>query len=334
MPAISVVLPFFNAENTLDEAVSSIARQSFCDWELILIDNHSTDKSAEIARSWSRRMSNIKLLCEKKQGVSYAINRGLKESAGEFIARMDADDISYPDRLEKQYLYLQENPEVSLVFSRVECPETTIPNEGLQEYIQWSNKLCSWEEMRRNSFVEYPGVNPSLMIRMEVYKAIGTYKQGDFPEDYEFYLRALAQGFTAAKLPEVLLCWRDSNTRLTRSDPRYSRAAFQKVKSKYLSSALKRNCQEWPAIWIWGAGKLARKWSELLASQGAEIQGYIEVDRRKLSEKPRVIDYKDIAIHEQRYIVSLVSNRGIREEIRSFLISKGYLEEKDFIIAA
>jgi glycosyltransferase involved in cell wall biosynthesis len=334
MPEVSVIIPFYNAEYTLNAAIESIIDQSFQDYELILVDNNSTDRSLEIAVSWQKKYSKILTLSESQRGVVHAMNKGLEIASGKYIARMDADDTSDGTRLEKQVNYLASNPSVSLLFTQVDCPGSFLKNEGLLEYIKWSNQICSWEDFRRNTFVEYPGINPSMMIRREVYEKTGKYMDGDFPEDYEFYLRAVRHGLTAEKIPEVLLIWNDSEERLTRTDTRYSRDAFQSIKSVYLASSLKRRFGSVPSIWVWGAGKLALRWSEMLEKEGVKINGFIDVDAGKVSDNPSVIHYTDIDLNDQNFIVSLVSNRGKREEIRSFLKSRRYIEEKDFIIAA
>lgn len=101
-PEISVILPFYNAEKTLETAVESILNQSFSNFELLLIDNCSTDKSFSIAQKLAKKDPRIWLLTEENPGVAHAMNCGLKNAHGKFIARMDADDISLPARLEKQ----------------------------------------------------------------------------------------------------------------------------------------------------------------------------------------------------------------------------------------
>src|SRR6056297_406605 len=114
-PEISVILPFQNAETTLSEAVQSIVNQTFPDFELLLVDNNSSDNSRNIACKWAKKDQRISLLEEKRPGVAHAMNCGLKNAGGRFVARMDADDISHPERLEKQLLFLKKNPDTGLV---------------------------------------------------------------------------------------------------------------------------------------------------------------------------------------------------------------------------
>ncbi|WP_321290726.1 glycosyltransferase family 2 protein [uncultured Sunxiuqinia sp.] len=100
-PPISVVLPFCQAEQTLARAIQSILDQSFKEFELLLVDNNSTYNSVEIARQFAHADSRIKLFSEPQQGVIFTMNRVMHEAKGKYIARMDADDISLPERLDK-----------------------------------------------------------------------------------------------------------------------------------------------------------------------------------------------------------------------------------------
>ena len=122
-PEVSVILPYFNAELTLQRAISSILEQSFTHFELLLINNNSTDKSADIARQAAQNDSRIVLLDEKIPGVANAMNCGLKNARGRFISRMDADDVAHSEKLQKQYNYLENNPIIDFFRQRSRiCP--------------------------------------------------------------------------------------------------------------------------------------------------------------------------------------------------------------------
>ena len=117
-PLVSVIIPFFNAP-FLKEAIESILSQSFTDFELILVENASTDQSAQVAKSYVSH-SKVKLLEESRQGVVFAMNTGIQAARGLYIARMDADDISFPDRLKWQVDKLQSDTSLDVVSGLVE----------------------------------------------------------------------------------------------------------------------------------------------------------------------------------------------------------------------
>ena len=118
MTTISVLLPFRNAAITLDAAVASIAIQSYVAWELLLINNASADESPAIARRWAEHDPRITLLHEPRIGIAHALNTGLACATGSYIARMDADDVSHPERIAKQAAYLDAHPEIGVLGTR------------------------------------------------------------------------------------------------------------------------------------------------------------------------------------------------------------------------
>lgn len=327
-PEISVVLPFFNAENTLAKAVKSILDQTFEDFELLLIDNNSNDKSNPIAKELAEKDSRIRLLTETKQGVAHAMNRGLENASGNFIARMDADDIAHPQRLVKQLRYLQKNPEIGLVGSEVKYVPHNKNTKGFRRFVEWVNSFHTPEEIGLNRFVEIPVVNPTIMFRRELFERLDGNRDGDFPEDYEMQLRYLEAGVKMARLPEPLLEWHDHSTRLTRTDKRYSTDAFFKIKAAYFRKWSEKHNRFHPKIWIWGAGRKTRQRTTFLENEGLMVEGRIDI----VSSKPDSVYYKNIPSPGEIFIVSMVTNTGAGQQIREFLQSKGYLEGRDFML--
>lgn len=330
-PEISVILPFYNAESTLAAAIKSILNQTFKDFELLLIDNNSTDKSGAIVQSFAEKDSRVRLLPEKKPGVAHAMNCGLKNARGQLIARMDADDISLPERLEKQVNYLKANSEIGLVGSEVKY----IPHEkntaGFKRFVNWVNSFHSPEEIEQNRFVEIPVVNPTIMFRKEVYEKWGGCLHGNFPEDYEMQLRYLEAGIKMAKLPEPLLEWHDYSTRLTRTDNRYSTEAFFRTKAAYFKKWSEKHNRFHPEIWVWGAGRKTRQRARLLENEGMKIQGFIDIIKNKTTEK-KTLHFTEVPPPGQLFIVPMVTKRGAREQIKNYLIGADYEEGKDFIL--
>ncbi len=325
---VSVVLPFRNAETTLAKAIQSILDQTFTNFELILVDNDSSDRSNEIARSFAD--SRIRLLIESKVGVVHAANRGMEESKGKLIARMDADDWSFPDRLEHQVSFLNENPDLGLVSGLIDSMKQ--PTEGFQKYLNWVNHVRQPKEIYLNQFVEYPIVNPSVMFRRELFEQHGGYTSGEFPEDYEYFLRLIKAGVKMQKVDQAVLQWNDLPSRLTRTSSNYSEQAFNSVKSQYLADWLRIHNSHHPEIWVWGAGKQARQKSQELQNHGVMIKGYIDVSDKEQSGDLPVVHFDEI--HKpDRFIVSYVSNWGAREEIRTYLSKLDWEEGSHFILA-
>lgn len=331
LPEVSVILPFYNAERTLPAAIESILTQTFENFELLLIDNNSSDNSRQIAQKYAAKDSRAKLLQEKKPGVANAMNCGLENSLGIFVARMDADDISLPERLVKQVNYLKNFPEIGLVGCEVKYMPHEKNTAGFQRFVDWVNSFHSPEVIERNRFVEIPVVNPTIMFRREIFEKLGGCLQGDFPEDYEMQLRYLEAGVKMAKLSEPLLEWHDYSTRLTRTDERYSTKAFFRTKAAYFKKWSEKHNRFHPNIWVWGAGRKTRQRARLLEKEGLKIQGYFDIVKGKTTEKP-TLHFTEVPDPGNIFIVPMVTKMGARELIQSYLLKAGYAEGKDFLL--
>ncbi|RME07923.1 MAG: glycosyltransferase family 2 protein, partial [Anaerolineae bacterium] len=226
MPLVSVLLPCYNAADTLEETLESLAAQTWTDFEVVAVDDGSEDATAEILRAWADRDSRFRVLSCSHGGVIAAANAGLKACRGEFIARMDADDRAHPERLALQVAWLQEHPETAAVGSLVEGFPPNEVREGFRIYIEWLNSLVDDADIRREIFVESPLPNPSVTFRRPWLERMGGYQERGWPEDYDLYLRMYLAGARFAKIPRVLLKWREHPRRLTRTDSRYSLENF------------------------------------------------------------------------------------------------------------
>ncbi len=325
---VSVVLPFLNAQSTLPRAIDSILDQSYSNFELILIDNGSIDAGAAIAEEYSKMDSRVRLFSEQQKGVVFAANRGISEASGKYIARMDADDFSYSDRLSSQVQWLEDHPDMGGVSGLV-AYDGSASNGGFIRYINWLNQVRTVDDVSLNRFVEYPVANPSLMVRSNLFQELGMYGQGDFPEDYEFFLRLQEHGVKIGKTSQVVIEWSDLPTRLTRTHTSYTSEAFYHIKTTYLAKWLAKNNPFHPHVLIWGGGKVAKKRSSLLLKQGICISDHIDVKKSATS-----IFYQDIRSPDDGFILSYVASWDAREEIRLYLNKMGFIEGKNYLVCS
>ena len=333
IPKVSVILPFFNADTTLNRAIESIAFQSLYDFECILVNNNSKDRSVEIAQSWTEKDERFILIHEKKQGVMFASNAGSEHARGQYIARMDADDYSYPNRLKLQAGFLDANLKYGAVAGLVKHIGHSENTKGMARYVAWVNSIQIYDEIKNRQFVESVIVNPSAMWRKEVAEKHGMYKSGDFPEDYEMWLRWLSKGVKIKKLDEIILDWHDSDTRVTRTQSIYSDGAFYRIKTKYLAKWLQKNNPFYPRIAVWGASRISRRRSRLLIQYGIEIEMYIDTKRgRQLEQK--VVYYEDIPPPGNLFILTYIKQMDARDEIQKFLHSRGYEEGVNYLLVS
>ena len=332
-PKVSVVLPFYNAAKTLSVALQSISDQDLTDFECVMVDNNSTDRSREIAAGQERDDPRFRLVEETKQGVMYASNRGCDTARGAYIARMDADDVARPGRLRLQCEFLDDHPDFGAVaglVNHVGDPETT---GGFRRFVEWSNSVITYKEIFNRRFIEAPIVNPTAMWRRETMEQFGLYLSGDFPEDYEMWLRWLDGGVKIAKVPEVVLDWHDSVERLTRTHPIYSDRAFYEIKSRYLAKWLSENNPFHPRVAIWGASRISRRRARIMEQHGIRITTYIDTRKGRQIEK-EVTYYDDLTDAGSLFILTYIRQMDNREKIQTFLEQRGYVEGKDYLLVS
>ncbi len=201
---ISIGIPFYNAEKFLAEAVKSVINQSFADWELILLDDGSTDHSKEIAIEFAKLDSRIRVISDgQNKKLPYRLNQLIDESKYQYIARMDADDIMHPLRLEKQLAYLTENPSIDLVSSSIFSIDTDNNIIGKREII---NAVTIATLLKGNHQIAHP----SVMAKKSWFKENRYDEKFDRAEDYELWLRsALSNKLNIFIFKEPLLYYRE-----------------------------------------------------------------------------------------------------------------------------
>ena len=345
-PVVSVVLPVRNAVTTIARAIGSVRAQTQADWELVVVDDGSSDGTRKIVRELARTEARMRLIEQATAGVAAAANAGAAEARGEFIARMDADDVSHPERLAAQVAFLtaRENRDIGVVGSLVEFGGDRAVSAGYALHVDWTNLLVTPAAIALNRFVEAPLVNPSVMFRRELVARHGGYRDGDFPEDYELWLRWLDAGVRMAKVPRVLLTWHDAPTRLTRTDARYGPEKFFRLKAEWIVRELARSAGGRP-VYVWGAGRHTRKRVAHLAAHGVAIAGYIDVDAKKTGRGLGGTGVPVIGVEAlpapgqsagggQVFVLSYVTTRGAREYNRARLLGSGYVEGRDFLMCA
>ena len=184
------------------------------------MDDHSSDNAiGQLAQTDSR----IKILESTGTGVVRAFNQGMHASKGLFVARMDADDIALPQRLETQVNFLRDHPAIGICGACVEIFSTTGIQGGNARYQDWLNSVRTAEQVHRELFIESPIPNPGAMFRRDVLIGLGGYREVDWPEDYDLFLRADQAGIRMAKPEPILLRWREHKNRLTHIDPQCRR---------------------------------------------------------------------------------------------------------------
>ncbi|GMT42376.1 MAG: glycosyl transferase [bacterium] len=331
---ISVLLPVKNGMPHLAEAVDSIFRQTYHNFEIIAIDHSSRDGSSAILNQYAKSDPRMKVHRFDGDNFVDCLNFGLSLCGGGYIARMDADDISRPDRFIRQLSFLRDNPDVGIVGSAVRLFGGGGIKEGYRRYEKWINSIMTPEDFIREMFVESPMPHPSVMMRREILDidVLGGYRDSGWPEDYDLWMRAFFAGIRMAKVPETLLQWRDRPDRFSRTSKRYSRKNFHKLRAFYLAKLLKDK-----KIVIQGAGTTGRIIGRLLKGFGANLIAYIDINPRRIGGTKLglpVYPAERMAAFAGSFLIAAVSSWGARELIRQEAKNAGFTEGVDFLCAS
>lgn len=333
-PAVSVILPFRNAEDTIEGAVESIRCQTFQDWELVAFDDGSGDASRGYIERCAAADARIRVEQSAGRahvGITEALRRACSAARGEYLVRMDADDTAHPQRIERQVEWLRRDPRLGL------CGTLTLTTgekvgSGRQRYEIWLNALIHHDDIVRERFVECPVAHPTFAMSRTAYEDAGGYQERGWAEDYDLVLRMIQRGWRVEKVPETLLEWRARPKRLSMTDPRYSEAAFRKLKRHYLQQDI---LAQRPCFHQWGAGEVGKQWLREWGASGPAA--VVDLNPRKIG---RIIHGIPVIAPEalpppgRTYILVAVGKPGAREDIRDRLHPRGYREMEDFLFVA
>lgn len=203
MPNVSVILPCYNAEKYLAATMRSIAQQTYRDYEFVIVNDGSTDRSEQILQSFAEEDARVRIISRPNTGYVKALKEGIEKSTGPLIARMDADDIAKPDRFEKQVAFMDAHPEVVLLGGSYNLIDSE--SRRLRTMQQPTDHATLVQQCLAGTT---PICHPLSMFRRETYFRVGGYDEGCCPaEDLDLWLRMSEVGEIAC-LPDVLLDYR------------------------------------------------------------------------------------------------------------------------------
>ncbi|HEY7746404.1 MAG TPA: glycosyltransferase [Desulfuromonadales bacterium] len=329
-PAVSILMPVRNEERCLPVALDSLFRQTYIDWELVAVDDGSTDATPALLAEAARRDPRVRNIPRPAEGLVPALNAGLAACRAPLVARMDGDDVSHPRRLERQVAHLAAHPGIGLVATAVRHFPRPQLQGGMLAYEAWQNGLVDHAAILCNLFVESPFAHPSVLFRRDVVERAGGYRQMGWPEDYDLWLRLARDGVRFARLPEILLFWRDRPERFTRTAAACSLVAFRACKAHHLRQGFLRDTAE---VTLWGAGMEGKAWRQALAAEGVRVGRWLEVDRRKIGQTIHgapVVGIEALRPGDGPLLIT-VGARGARQQVRAFAAKAGLTEGVDYL---
>lgn len=312
---ISIILPFKDEAAYLTACIQSIIDQTYPNWELLLVDDHSTDASSDMARQFAKNDARIRYFVNPASGVIEAMKYGFEQSTGALITRMDGDDIKSPDNLEQ--LIAQVAPGVMAV-GQVRYFRDDGLGKGYAQYEDWINSLTksnnSFEEVYKECVIPSPCW---LVYRSDFIKA-GGFDSDKYPEDYDLCFRFYRAGLKTKGTEGVIHFWRDHAIRTTRTSPHYADNRFMALKLHYFQEIDYDSTKE---LVLWGAGKKGKQVAQHWIENGWSF-AWLTDNPNKIGHNIYGVVLQDSASFPfslNQQVVITVANKSGQEEIKGQL---------------
>ena len=316
-PLVSILIPFKNTEAYIGECLNSIIEQSYSNWEAIFVDDGSTDSSFTIVETLSQQDVRIKPFKNIGTGIISALQTAYSHCKGEFITRMDSDDIMTHNRLEIMVSDLEKHGKKHLAVGQVKYFRQDGLSDGFARYERWLNKLTKTGSNYSEIYKECVIPSPCWMLHRDDFEACDGFNPNRYPEDYDLAFRFYKASYTCIPCNEVLLHWRDYSTRTSRTHQHYAENSFLDLKVLYF---LELNYDASRPLAIWGAGTKGKTLAKILLKENIPFQWICDnpkkIGKHIYEQKLLNFDYLSQLNHPQSIVT--VANEDAQTEITAY----------------
>ena len=294
---ISILMSCYDAAEFLQETIDSILSQSEKDWELIVVNDFSSDDSLEILRRYAKQDARIRVSNNTSKGIIPALQQAYRRSSGAWITRMDADDRMAPNKLEALLSALQKKGRgyVSTGMVQYFSHEGAV-DDGYTRYEKWLNRLMEDESNFSDIYKECVIPSPCWMIHRDDFERCDAFYPDIYPEDYDLCFRFYKYGLKVVTCKQVLHYWRDYAHRTSRIDPHYASPLFFGLKIPYF---LELDYNVAKTLVLWGAGKKGKLLARMLLNKGVSFR-WITNNANKIGRK-----IHDVVLEDEKIIADI-----------------------------
>lgn len=275
---ISILMTARNEEAFLADCLDSIINQEYTNWELIIIDDHSTDSTSKIMKVYTEKDARIQAFANEGKGIIEALRMAFTKSSGQMITRMDADDLMSSDKLKLFHQILRVSGPGHVTVGEVKYFSDTVLGDGYLNYEKWLNELTSAESNYNEIYKECSIPSPNWMCHRADLNACGAFNSDTYPEDYDLTFRFYQLGLKIKHVPSITHYWRDHPNRSSRNDPNYQDNRFLDLKIHYF---LKLDHKADRPLALIGAGKKGKRIATLLIENSIDFEWYTN-NRKKI----------------------------------------------------
>ena len=316
---VSILMPAKNAALYIDDCIQSIIKQSYTEWELIVVNDHSTDATLHHLAQFATLDSRIHVHNNKGQGIIAALRLAYAHARGAYITRMDADDIMPSHKINSLVSVASEGSSVATglvsYFSNNEL------GEGYKKYTKWLNDNLLSRQPFEDIYKECVIPSPNWMMHRSTLDRIGAFDSDRYPEDYDLCFRMHKFGLKVMTVNDVLHHWRDYPERSSRTDSNYGDNRFLALKVSYFAEL---ESEDGASIYLWGSGKKGKAIAKLLQEQNISFH-WITNNEKKIGHTiydVRLETEKTLPDAQESKIIIAIAGKEDQIYIQSVLDSK------------
>lgn len=328
-PLVSILTPFKNVSKYLDDCLTSIIKQSYQNWELLIVDDHSVDNSYSIVEKYTKSDRRIKLYENDKSGIISALQLAYSKSSGTYVTRMDSDDIMTEDKLEIMVNQLEHYGRKHIALGLVQYFSETGISDGYAKYETWLNKLTKTGTNYDEIYKECVIASPCWMIHRDDLDLCDAFNPNRYPEDYDLTFRFYEHGFTCIPNNNLLHYWRDYSTRTSRTHEHYVQNYFLDIKLYYF---LKLDYDVSRPLTLWGAGFKGKSVAKSLVEKNIEFH-WICDNYKKIGKSiygVKLQPFNDLLYIKNPQTIVTVANMEAQKDIISYFQKLKMESVKDY----
>ena len=318
MGTISILLPFKNEENYIEECLNSILLQSYTDWQLIAVDDHSDDQGRAILEE--DKDPRIEVYTNERKGILPALQTAQKHIKGSYVTRMDADDIMPMYKLENLLKIVRSKTGGIVATGAVNYFSDEEISEGYQRYEKWLNKTADGERFYKRIYRECTVASANWMMRIADFNEMSGYNKLKYPEDYDMLFHWRKYGFQIKSCEQMTHLWREHPQRTSRNSDVYQQESFFRLKLSYFLEEFKEH-----PLYLIGTEKKGQLIALLLQEHQASFRWFTHEKQKTGSTKQGVtLEHISLLPKDGICILAVYPPKKERTALKNFIRERGY----------